>query len=1051
METYVRGFSYMPTNKVELVDMQDALERTWRNTRRERLKQREQKIWEEFVKEKDIVNTVCEDDQYQFLDQLPDSCVLQIMETELTKLKQAKQVDPEPQEQEESVQEEQTAVHSLEDEKDDCDMFHIFDDEKIEQSRTGKSSENFTNVIESSIYCAKVKDLRLKITDELLDMVSVLDSRQIFSMEKEDITRMIKRSAEFCSRFNRIYLYQLQRQVFRKSMEQTCCVRESVSALGALLGAARCATDLCAALRHPRDLTAAQQLYDDSVSALGALLGAARCATDLCAALRHPRDLTAAQQLYDDVFRKSMEQTCCVRESVSALGALLGAARCATDLCAALRHPRDLTAAQQLYDDVFRKSMEQTHRRATALRRRECCICRCSVSRWSRRTAAQQLYDDVFRKSMEQTCCVRESVSALGALLGAARCATDLCGALRHPRDRTAAQQLYDDVFRKSMEQTCCVRESVSALGALLGAARCATDLCAALRHPRDLTAAQQLYDDSVSALGALLGAARCATDLCAALRHPRDLTAAQQLYDDVGVVSVFRKSMEQTCCVRESVSALGALLGAARCATDLCAALRHPRDLTAAQQLYDDVFRKSMEQTHRRATALRRRECCICRCSVSRWSRRTAAQQLYDDVFRKSMEQTHRRATALRRRECCICRCSVSRWSRRTAAQQLYDDNLLTSCDKLEQFVNEYAVRCEEFLMGYANIMSGRSKKSKESKKTKKRPLLSMRKSSNNSEADSRLSMYSLGTVRLNTKPSSSKDVPCRSRRPLMRDPHAGAPRAPRAPRAAQRALRDDIPTMVEGVLACASTHMLTDDSSPKAPPRRTKGINKDEISRKSLPNTPRRNKAINPKPATLIKGLIQTVNQEANLTKQYSPTTKTRTNHKNLNKEEKKKEEDNKKEVEENVDVEDNSVCVESPKVDSETCDSTKSRPQTLDPIKSVVVKPAAVKLETAVHSEAPQVQPLDLGLIKPETNVESPKREALQSPQATKPHKMNGVEERKEKSKKSYDVERQTTSERLLVKSNSALIPRFLLHITVPFDEITPIYCRKARPKI
>lgn len=36
------------------------------------------------------------DDQYQFLDQLPDSCVLQIMESELTKLKQAKQIIPEP-------------------------------------------------------------------------------------------------------------------------------------------------------------------------------------------------------------------------------------------------------------------------------------------------------------------------------------------------------------------------------------------------------------------------------------------------------------------------------------------------------------------------------------------------------------------------------------------------------------------------------------------------------------------------------------------------------------------------------------------------------------------------------------------------------------------------------------------------------------------------------------------------------------------------------------------------------------------------------------------
>lgn len=31
------------------------LERAWKSTRRERLKQREEKIWDEFVKEKDVV------------------------------------------------------------------------------------------------------------------------------------------------------------------------------------------------------------------------------------------------------------------------------------------------------------------------------------------------------------------------------------------------------------------------------------------------------------------------------------------------------------------------------------------------------------------------------------------------------------------------------------------------------------------------------------------------------------------------------------------------------------------------------------------------------------------------------------------------------------------------------------------------------------------------------------------------------------------------------------------------------------------------------------
>lgn len=35
------------------------LERAWRSTRRERMKQREQKIWDDFVKEQDAVKVVC--------------------------------------------------------------------------------------------------------------------------------------------------------------------------------------------------------------------------------------------------------------------------------------------------------------------------------------------------------------------------------------------------------------------------------------------------------------------------------------------------------------------------------------------------------------------------------------------------------------------------------------------------------------------------------------------------------------------------------------------------------------------------------------------------------------------------------------------------------------------------------------------------------------------------------------------------------------------------------------------------------------------------------
>lgn len=171
----------------------------------------------------------------------------------------------------------------------------------------------------------------------------------------------------------------------------------------------------------------------------------------------------------------------------------------------------------------------------------------------------------------------------------------------------------------------------------------------------------------------------------------------------------------------------------------------------------------------------------------------------------------------------------------------------------------------------------------------------------------------------------------------------------------------------------------------------------------RKSLPNTPRKYKTINPKPSTFIKGLIQTVNQDANVPKYNSPTSKIRKNSKNSNKEEKKTEEEIEKPSKDNLDVEDNSERVELPKLDLEENPVSKSEPQKLEPIKSVQVRPAAVKLETAVHSESSQLEALDPGTMKPESILESPKREALQSLRPAQPHKTNGVEERKEKSKK------------------------------------------------
>nr|XP_049694320.1 uncharacterized protein LOC126054132 [Helicoverpa armigera] len=354
METCVRGFSFMSDNKIDLADLQyiegGELERAWRSSRRERMKQREQKIWDNFVKEQDIVKGVCNDDPYQFLDQLPESCLKEIMEHELMKMTQETDEDLIPKDvvQHPSVDNssgddgQHTCVVTFADdvdEKEDCEMFHIFDDEpsgeeeatnsnpeppaspptvreispsanesperRLSLEKTSsKSSENVTNVIESSIYCAKVRDLRMKINEELTALMTTLDRRDILSAEPDDIARMIKRSTEFCTRFNRIYMYQLQRQihdikrnnsqslpfakhtqfqsqmvrivslhqnmlqsfqVFHKSISSTCCVRESAASLGSLLAAVRDSTHMCRAVPPPKDFAAAVDLYTDEM------------------------------------------------------------------------------------------------------------------------------------------------------------------------------------------------------------------------------------------------------------------------------------------------------------------------------------------------------------------------------------------------------------------------------------------------------------------------------------------------------------------------------------------------------------------------------------------------------------------------------------------------------------------------------------------------------------------------------------------------------------------------------------------------------------------
>ncbi|XP_045518201.1 uncharacterized protein LOC123710393 [Pieris brassicae] len=351
MEACVRGFSFMPDKQesceLKLVDSV-ALDQTWKLNRRERLKQQEQKIWEEFVQEQDVVTNICKDDPYQFIEQLSEEKIKELLDIELEKMKkerleeeiQAREVSPRKDEQGALQQNDNHHVVFINESDRENETFHIFDDEKDVSGVSGpedellndslsppctvrerlsrspdsrylspdkdssKSSENVTSMIESSIYCAKVKELRTKLAAQLDEMTLVLERQNILNIDPADLPKMMRRSVEFTSRFSRINIYQLQRQlqdikrndsqampfakhtqfqtqlvrivslhqnalhslqVFMKSFPQTLCIRESGEALRCLSCMVRDVTNVCSALAAPPALVAANRLYNDGL------------------------------------------------------------------------------------------------------------------------------------------------------------------------------------------------------------------------------------------------------------------------------------------------------------------------------------------------------------------------------------------------------------------------------------------------------------------------------------------------------------------------------------------------------------------------------------------------------------------------------------------------------------------------------------------------------------------------------------------------------------------------------------------------------------------
>ncbi|CAG5038350.1 unnamed protein product [Parnassius apollo] len=268
VDTSLRGFSFMPEIKTKEMDLQYVedreLEQAWRSRRRERVRQQEQKIWEEFIQEQDIVQSVYKSDPYQFIENIPETCLQELLEKEINKM-QKKKVEEEVKE-EDAVEIATTPPDTpsivvqndktYNERQDMQEVLHIFYDDKdneelsgnegevlnesggsplctvrenqVEKEQpkaqepspspekvpvSGKSSGNVATMVENSIYCAKVKELRARINEELLSIIATVEHQNLINMDPEDLKKIQKRSSEFSSRFSRIHLYQLQRQI----------------------------------------------------------------------------------------------------------------------------------------------------------------------------------------------------------------------------------------------------------------------------------------------------------------------------------------------------------------------------------------------------------------------------------------------------------------------------------------------------------------------------------------------------------------------------------------------------------------------------------------------------------------------------------------------------------------------------------------------------------------------------------------------------------------------------------------------------------------------
>ncbi|CAH2233854.1 jg24036 [Pararge aegeria aegeria] len=281
-----------------------------------------------------------------------------------------------------------TVVFSEAADKEDSNMFNIFDDDKDEVSgpdeercdndsvisppctvrerhghgqqseqwaavespdKTSRKSsgEDMTSMIEGSVYCAKVRDIRIKVNEELLNIIDFLEKQDIMNMDPSDIPKLMKRSVEFCARFNRVHMYQLQRQL---ADIERCAGRRTINS-----------EFYCEQLMRLKQEVERKRL--ELINRRGVVF-------------HHDNDdrphtsLATQQKLREfgwevlewvctlQVFHKSLPQTVCMKESGDMLRSLVHVVGEATRVCSDAR-PNTLPAAVDMFDDSIQSTCEK--------------------------------------------------------------------------------------------------------------------------------------------------------------------------------------------------------------------------------------------------------------------------------------------------------------------------------------------------------------------------------------------------------------------------------------------------------------------------------------------------------------------------------------------------------------------------------------------------------------------------------------------------------------------------------------------------------------------